>query len=145
MAYLTSIERRGVGLVEFFKNPSLREWRSLWREADPIDGVRGYLIGDDLIIWGSLPLHSDVRPMIEDEIANYDKRWIGVQINAALVTVLVSEAVDRFGVFAVDETAISAVRKAVSLLRLLGSGMIVRDLHRAFGPNEMDLPYREAL
>ena len=88
MAYFTSVMGRGVGLVEIFRNPYGREWLELQRYADPIDGLRGYLIAGDLYLWGSLPLHRDVQPLFQDEIEASAGAWIAIQINPKIATCL---------------------------------------------------------
>jgi len=127
MAFFTSIQARGVGLVEIFLNPGRREWRDLATIADPVDGVRGYLVGSQLYLWGSLPLHRDLRPHLKSAIG--DGRgavWIGLQIIPRMHSVTITECSDSHGrplhIVGIEEI----VAQGLPLTRIIGDGFTTR-------------------
>ena len=128
MAFFTSLRGHGVGLVEIFRNPFGREWRDLQRYADPIDGLRGYLIAGDIYLWGSLPLHRDVRGLLRPAIDRRAGAWLGIQINPRLSCCLVSECVCHDGTPVELHDFEAPLRASMPLERLLGAGFAVRRL-----------------
>ncbi len=131
MPHFTTMKARGVGLVEVFQDPSSREWRDLLRIADPVDGIRAYVVQDHLYAWGSLPLHRDLRPWLVPAIAAAPTAlWMGVQIAPRLATVTLTEATDATGVPCDMEDAGLALERSLPLRRLLGSAFIVRRIAR---------------
>lgn len=130
MAHFTTIKARGVGLVEIFRNPVSREWRELVRLADPVDGLRAYHVEGALYVWGSLPLHRDIRPWLAPEIAASGGSWIGLLIAPRLALVTVTEVVSAAG----EQLEIAGVRgtleRAQPLLRVLGRDFVVRRAER---------------
>jgi hypothetical protein len=130
MAHFTTIKARGVGLVEIFRNPASREWHELVRLADPVDGLRAYLIDGAVYVWGSLPLHRDLRPWLEAEIGQSTGSWIGLQVapllNAVTVTELTTPAGETLAIAGVRGT----VQRAMPLVRLLGRDFTVRRIER---------------
>jgi hypothetical protein len=130
MAHFTTIKARGVGLVEIFRNPASREWHDLVRLADPIDGLRAYHIDGALYVWGSLPLHRDLRPWLVPEIGTSTGSWIGLQLAPLLNTVTVTEVTTPTG----EPLAIAGVRgtiqRSLPLTRLLGRDFVIRRIER---------------
>ena len=125
MAHFASLVGRGVGLVEIFLNPHGREWYELQRYADPIDGLRGYLIDGDLYLWGSLPLHRDVHPLLREVIHLPEGTWFGIQVNRRLARCVVSEVVDRHGQPVDMPSAEAVLRRSKPLTSLLGEGFTI--------------------
>ena len=121
MAWFATLEPARVGLVEIFVNPIGREWRRLVALSDPIDGLRGYLADDNLYCWGSLPLHRDVRADLAAALSSSTERLIGVQINPATDSVVVTDA---------RPAAEEVVAASAPLKRLLGPDVTVRVLGR---------------
>ena len=131
MSHFTTIKARGVGLVEVFRNPTSREWRDLLRIADPIDGIRAYVVEGHLYAWGSLPLHRDLRSWLVPEVgAAPAALWIGVQMAPRLGSVTVTEATDASGAPGDMEGAQLAVERSPALRRLLGPDFTVRRIAR---------------
>lgn len=130
MAHFTTIKARGVGLVEVFRNPASREWHDLVRLADPVDGLRGYHIDGALYVWGSLPLHRDLRPWLMAEIGGSTGSWIGLQMAPLLHTVTVTEVTTPAG----EQLEIAGVRgtlqRSLPLTRLMGRDVIIRRIER---------------
>ncbi len=136
MAHFTTIKARGVGLVEIFRNPAAREWHELMRFADPVDGLRGYLIDGAVYVWGSLPLHRDLRPWLAAEIGTSTGSWVGLQLAPLLNAVTVTEMTTPEG----EPLAIAGVRgtvqRAMPLVRLLGRDFSIRRIDRTPVPVE---------
>lgn len=130
MAHFTTIKARGVGLVEVFRNPVTREWRELVRLADPVDGLRAYLIDGAVYVWGSLPLHRDLRRWLANEFTVTTGSWVGLQLAPLLNAVTVTEVVTPAG----EPLAIAGVRgsvqRAMPLVRLLGRDFAIRRIER---------------
>lgn len=125
MAWYTTLQPKHVGLVEIFKNPLGREWRDLKALADPIDGIRGYVIDGDLYCWGSLPLHRDLRAALRLELPT-SSAWIGVQVAPLLCSVTITEVTesgDRTIGLAEVKTLLA---HNLPLIRLLGGGFTLR-------------------
>jgi len=130
MAHFTTIKARGVGLVEVFRNPASREWHDLVRLADPVDGLRAYHIDGALYVWGSLPLHRDLRPWLVTEIGHSTGSWIGLQLAPLLHTVTVTEVTTPEG----EQLEIAGVRgslqRSLPLTRLMGRDVVIRRIER---------------
>jgi hypothetical protein len=130
MAHFSTIKARGVGLVEIFRNPASREWHELMRLADPVDGLRAYLIDGAVYVWGSLPLHRDLRPWLADEIGTSTGSWVGLQLAPRLNAVTVTEVTTPRG----EPLAIAGVRgtvqRSMPLIRLLGRDFSIRRVER---------------
>lgn len=131
MAYFTSVMGRGVGLVEIFRNPHGREWQTLLRYADPVDGLRGYLIGGDVYLWGSVPLHRDLQPLMQEEVAQDAGAWLAIQINPRIRICLLSDCVTRDGTPIAVARAEEILRRSMPLQRLLGPDFLIRRTARA--------------
>lgn len=134
MAHFSTIKARGVGLVEIFRNPASREWHELTRLADPVDGLRAYLVDGAVYVWGSLPLHRDLRPWLEPEIGASTGSWVGLQLAPLLNSVTVTEVTTPKG----EHLAIAGVRgtvqRAMPLIRLLGRDFTIRRIEREAVP-----------
>jgi hypothetical protein len=130
MAHFTTIKARGVGLVEIFRNPASREWHELVRFADPVDGVRAYLIDGAVYVWGSLPLHRDLRPWLETEIGTSTGSWVGLQLAPLMNAVTVTEVVTPKGLPLAIAGVRGTVQRAMPLVRLLGRDFSVRRIER---------------
>ena len=128
MAWFTTLQPKRVGLVDIFCNPVGREWLELQTLADPIDGIRGYVVDGDFYGWGSLPLHRDLREALQAELPDACGGWIGVQAMPLLRAVSITEALDRRGEPLPGSEARAAVSRCLPLVRLIGTGFTVTHL-----------------
>ncbi|MCB1882605.1 MAG: hypothetical protein KDG89_01210 [Geminicoccaceae bacterium] len=131
MAWFTTLQPKRVGLVDIFRNPVGREWLELQALADPIDGIRGYVVGGDFYGWGSLPLHRDLRRDLQAELPDARGGWIGVQVMPLLRAVSITEALDGTGEPVPGGEVVAALSRCLPLVRLLGQDFLVTRLGEA--------------
>jgi hypothetical protein len=130
MAHFTTIKARGVGLVEIFRNPASREWHDLLRIADPVDGLRAYHIDGAVYVWGSLPLHRDIRRWLKAEFDKPTGSWIGLQMQPRLAALTVTEVTTPDGEKLEIAGVRSALQRSLPLVRLLGRDFSIRKFER---------------
>lgn len=60
MAFFAELELTADRNVTVFRNPDRREWRELEEANDPLDGVRGFVVGPDFYAWAPAALHGEL-------------------------------------------------------------------------------------
>lgn len=85
--------------VEIFADPDAREWRDLEAAVDPLDGVRGFLVGRQLYAWLPAALHEQVEPLLRQLLdgAARKQSWLPVTIVPALHLVTVTTSLSTGG------------------------------------------------
>lgn len=119
--------------LEIFEDPDPREWRELEAAVDPVDGVRGFLVGGRLYAWLPAALHEEVEPQLRQRLGREGsgQNWLPVTIVPALHLVTVTTSLDATG----DEKALrdrieAQVRASPALQRRLRGDFAIRHAWR---------------
>jgi len=102
-----------------FRNPDCREWRELEEANDPLDGVRGFVIGDDFYAWVPAALHAEVEPLLAGVVDTPADDWLPVAVLTVLPELVITSSFDA-GTPAACRRAEQRVRACANLRRRLG-------------------------
>ncbi len=119
MAFCTMLELAPGRRVTVFRNPDRREWRELEQANDPLDGVRGFVIGADFYAWAPAALHVEVGPLLAAALGTPELGWLPVAVLTVLREVVVTSSFDA-GTPEACRDAEQRIRACVSLRRRLG-------------------------
>ncbi len=93
MAFFAVLELAPGRRVTVFRSPDRREWRELEEANDPLDGVRGFVVGPDFYAWAPAALHGEVEgPLAAPLGAGGD--WLPVAVLTLLGEVVVTSSFD---------------------------------------------------
>ncbi len=119
MAFCTMLEVAPGRRVTVFRNPDGREWRELEQANDPLDGVRGFVIGGDFYAWVPAALHAEVEPLLATALGGPAQAWLPVAVLTVLRELVITSSFGA-GTPEACRDAERRLRACASLRRRLG-------------------------
>ncbi len=118
MAFFAMLDLAPGRRVTVFRDPDRREWRELERANDPLDGVRGFLVGAAFYAWAPAALHGEVKGPLAASLGDDGRDWLPVTALTVLGELVVTNSFPAGG--ECRRRVEARVRSCASLCRHLG-------------------------
>ncbi len=92
MAFFAMLDLAPGRRVTVFRDPHRREWRELERANDPLDGVRGFLVGTEFYAWAPAALHGEVKGPLAASLGDDGRDWLPVTALTVLGEVVITSS-----------------------------------------------------